>query len=83
MTLPCMEALELRYIALGYKHFQLVSFDTQNDFIVHGGSFSTSHLGWKRIVRDLFFEYTGTTETKHTEIWKSLVFFKSFFRNEG
>jgi hypothetical protein len=42
MTLPCMEALELRYIALGYKHFQLVSFDIQNDFIVHGGIFSTS-----------------------------------------
>jgi hypothetical protein len=39
MTFHCMEALELRYIALGYEYFQLVSFDIQNDFIVHGGDF--------------------------------------------
>jgi hypothetical protein len=30
--------------------------------------FSTGYLRWKLIVRDLFFEYTGTTEEKHTEI---------------
>jgi hypothetical protein len=73
-----MEALELRFIALGYKHFQLVSFDTQNDIIVHGGIFSTSHLRWKGIVRDLFFEYTGTTEIKHTEMWKFPRFLQVF-----
>jgi hypothetical protein len=79
MTLPCMEALELRYIALGYEYFQLVSFDIQNDFTVHGGIFlSTSYLRWKRIVRDLFFEYTRTTEEKHTEIWKFPRFLQVF-----
>jgi hypothetical protein len=39
------------------------------------------HLGWKRIVRDLFFEYTGTTEIKHTEIWKFPRFLQVFLSN--
>jgi hypothetical protein len=29
-------------------------------------------------LRDLFFEYTGTTEEKHTEIWKFPRFLQVF-----
>jgi len=80
-----MEALELRYIVLGYEYFQLVSFDIQNGFTIHGGIFFlVPVICVGSSLCAIFSLNIPELLKKNTQRYgNSLVFFKSFFQNEG
>jgi len=75
-----MEALELRYIVLGYEYFQLVSFDIQNGFTIHGGIFFLVPVicVGSSLCAIFSLNIPELLKKKHTEIWKFPRFLQVF-----